>query len=117
MYVQGQRQGLHVQHTLDPTNPYTPPQADNFKAKLHSVKTMLREAGVWAAWGQAGPRYHPGMWPPVTTNFSVGLKVSGVAFPVLVLKNASSVRHRERKGFWGHINMASAANCPVLASR
>lgn len=29
------------------------------------------------------------MWPPLTTNFKVGFKISGAAFPVLALKNTS----------------------------
>lgn len=99
MYVQRQRQGLHIQHALDPTNPYTHPQADGFKAKLNSVKAMLRGAGVWVAWGQARPRYYPGTCLPLTTNVNVGLKVSVDAFPLLVLKNTSSLRLLERKAF------------------
>lgn len=46
------------------------------------------------------------------TNVSVGLKVSADAFPMLVLKNTSSLRRLERKGFWNQINMVSATNCP-----
>lgn len=46
------------------------------------------------------------------TNVSVGLKASAGAFPMLVLKNTSSLRRLERKGVWNQINMVSATNCP-----
>lgn len=38
---------------------------DGFKAKLNSVKAVLRGAGVWVARGQARPRCYPGMGPPL----------------------------------------------------
>lgn len=62
----------------------------SLEGKLNSVKTVLRGAKCVGGGEQAGgPRYHPGIWPPLTTNFSVGFKISGAAFPMLVLKNTS----------------------------
>lgn len=46
------------------------------------------------AWAQARPPYYPGMWPPLTTNVSIGLKVSVGTFPMLVLKNTSSLKEK-----------------------
>ena len=100
MCVQRQRQGLCIHHTLDPARPSTHPQADGFQAKLNSVKAVQRGAAYGVGWGQVGPRYHPAIWL-LTTNFQVGFKVSEAAFPMLVLKNPSSMRHLERKEFYG----------------